>query len=118
MVYKLKHGRGHAYRSTSRYLLNLPPARWRSGKSPPRTRLRRSSEQSTSWRRRSDEFCSSSLRRALTRLNLALAHYLCGDTDAAQKSIDAARAEPPTAAYAAFLWDLDIAYNAVDEWRQ
>ncbi|ORV04515.1 hypothetical protein AWB93_00825 [Mycobacterium bohemicum] len=46
--------------------------------------------------------------RAMTHLNMALAQYLSGDTDAAVKSIEDARSSPPEVSLA-HLWDLELA---------
>ncbi|WP_139333092.1 tetratricopeptide repeat protein [Mycobacterium sp. SP-6446] len=50
----------------------------------------------------------------MTRLNLALAHYLCGDTDAAAKAVEDARSSPPEAC-SAHLWDLEAVFEG--EWK-
>lgn len=47
---------------------------------------------------------------AMIHLNLALAHYLCGDIDAAAKSVEDARSAPQEASVA-HLWDLEFAFE-------
>jgi tetratricopeptide (TPR) repeat protein len=47
---------------------------------------------------------------AMMHLNLALAQYLCGDIDAAAKSLEDARSAPQEACLA-HLWDLELAFE-------